>query len=153
MKKIILVIIFISITTVQLFAQRNDMNRIKAFKTAYITDALDLSASEAEKFWPVYNEFSKTIQQVKNRKTREIAQQMRLKGGVDNLTENEASVLIKEFLAIDANVLEAKRVLFKKLDGVISPKKIIKLFKAEQDFNKELLKRFRDREENRNRKN
>ncbi len=153
MRKIILIIIFICISSVQLFAQKNDHNRIKAFKTAYITNVLDLSSSEAEKFWPIYNVFSKTIQKVKNRKTRELAQQMNVKGGIDNLTDDEATSLIKEYLTIDANVLEAKRKLYKELDGIIPSKKIIMLFKAEKDFNKELLKRFRQRRESMNNKN
>ena len=30
---------------------------MKALKTAHITDQLDLTSAEAEKFWPIYNEF------------------------------------------------------------------------------------------------
>ena len=36
--------------------KRNDwQDRIKAEKIAYLTDAMDLTSAEAEKFWPVYN--------------------------------------------------------------------------------------------------
>ena len=42
-------------------AQEGGKERIRAYKTAYITQELDLSSSEAEKFWPVYNEYDKKI--------------------------------------------------------------------------------------------
>ncbi len=153
MRKIILIVIFISVSTMQLFAQRNNNDRIKVLKITFITNALDLSSKEAEKFWPVYNEYSKTIQKEKNKKMRELAQQARDKGGVDNLSDKEATQMLVDYINIDANVLTAKRTLYKKLNGVIPPKKIIKLFKAEQDFNKELLKRLRQRREIMNRNN
>lgn len=36
--------------------RKNDwQDRIKAEKIAYLTDAMDLTSAEAEKFWPVYN--------------------------------------------------------------------------------------------------
>lgn len=153
MRKIILIIILISVSTMQLFAQRNNNDRIKVLKITFITNALDLSSKEAEKFWPVYNDYSETIHKVKIKKMRELAQQARDKGGVDNLTDKEATQMLVDYLNIDANVLAAKRTLLKKLNGVIPPKKIIKLFKAEQDFNKELLKRLRQRRESMNRNN
>lgn len=137
----------------QLFAQRNNHERIKVLKTTFITNALDLSSKEAEKFWPVYNEYSKTIQEVKNEKMRALRQYARDKGGVDNLSDKEATQMLEDYINIDANVLAAKKTLYKKLNGVIPPKKIIKLFKAEQDFNKELLKRFRERRERMNKNN
>jgi len=153
MRKIILIVIFIIVSTMQLFAQRNNNDRIKVLKITFITNALDLSSKEAEKFWPVYNEYSKTIQKEKNIKMRELAKQARNKGGVDNLSDKEATQMLEDYINIDANVLAAKRTLYKKLNGVIPSKKIIKLFKAEQDFNKELLKLLRQRRENMNRNN
>ena len=153
MRKIILIVIFIIVSTMQLFAQRNNNDKIKVLKITFITNALDLSSKEAEKFWPVYNEYSKTIQKEKNIKMRDLARQARDKGGVDNLSDREATQMLEDYINIDANVLAAKRTLYKKLNGVIPPKKIIKLFKAEQDFNKELLKLLRQRRESINRNN
>jgi len=55
--------LFISILffqSLQLNAQR-DRNRheqIQAMKIAYITERLDLSSEEAEKFWPIYNDYN-----------------------------------------------------------------------------------------------
>ena len=40
---------------------RGQLERIKAFKTGYLTQELDLSSAEAEKFWPIYNEYEKKM--------------------------------------------------------------------------------------------
>jgi len=154
MRKIILIITIVLIGSLQMHGQRKGNERIKAFKTAFITNALDLTSKEAQEFWPIYNEYSKTIHRVKNQKTRQLMQQARAKGGIDNMSENEAKILLKEYINIDIKVLEAKKTLSTKLEGVIPPKKMLKLFRAEQDFNKELLKRFNQRRnEARNKKN
>ncbi|MDY7395423.1 sensor of ECF-type sigma factor [Aureibaculum sp. 2210JD6-5] len=127
------------------FAQRNDNDKIKAYKTAFITDALELTSDEAEKFWPVYNAYEKEYQKIKIAKTRQIFRKIRAAGGVDKLSNAEADTILEEFLEIDVKVAEAKEKLKKDLTGVISAKKMIKLISAEQNFNKELLKRFRNR--------
>ena len=40
--------------------QRSD-SRIEAKKVAYITEELDLSTEEAQRFWPLYNDFQTII--------------------------------------------------------------------------------------------
>lgn len=126
-------------------AQRGNTDKIRAYKTAFITDALALTSKEAEKFWPVYNVYDKAYHKIKIVKTRQLFRKIRDAGGVDKLSEAEAEAVLQEFLEIDTKVAETKEKLKKDLTGIISSKKMIKLISAEQDFNKELLKRFRNR--------
>lgn len=143
MKRILIVIIFIIGSSLQIFAQNNP--RIKALKTAFITNSLDLSSKEAQEFWPIYNKYERTIHLAKTVKTRQITKRAKELGGIEKLSEDEANTMLKEFIEIDFKLANAKKELHKSLIGVISPKKIIKLFRAEQDFNKELLKQLRNR--------
>ena len=145
MKRILLITLFILMTSMQVFAQNERGGRFKALKTAFITNALDLSSKEAEKFWPIYNEYDKTIHLVKTQKTRQLTREILAAGGIDNLSNDEASNITQQFIKIEFDVANAKRELLRKLSPVIPAKKIIKLFKAEQDFNKELLKKLRER--------
>lgn len=142
MKRILFISLFI-LTTLQLTAQVN-REKIKAMKTAFITNALDLSSKEAEQFWPIYNDYDKRIYQAKTVKTREIARRVRAAGGVQQLSDNEASKILQAFIDIDFEVAKAKQDLKNKLITVVSAKKIILLFRAEQDFNKKLLRDFRE---------
>lgn len=136
------ILLFTVITGV---AQRNDNDKIKAYKTAFITDALELTSDEAEKFWPVYNAYEKEHHKIKIAKTRQIFRKIRAAGGIDKLSDAEADTILEEFIEIDVKVAEVKEKLKKDLTGIISSKKMIKLISAEQNFNKELLKRFRNR--------
>ena len=81
--KALLRIVFVLIT-LPAFAQEDELpaaqdpkvrDKIQAARVAYITDQLALTPEEAEKFWPIYREFSE--------KRREVRQQ--LKTPTDNL--------------------------------------------------------------------
>jgi len=149
MKRIILGISLLLLSSLTLVAQ-NNRGQIKALKTAFITNALELSPSEAEKFWPIYNQFDQNMHKFKAVKTQQIARTIRLAGGIEKLSESESDRILKEFIDIDYNVANEKKKLHKNLIGIISSKKIIKLLRAEQNFNKELLKRLREKRLKRN---
>ena len=149
MKRIILGISLLLLSSLSLVAQ-NSRDQIIALKTAFITNELELTPSEAEKFWPVYNAFSQNIHEMKTVKTQQIARKIRLAGGLENLSNVEADAVLQDFIDIDFNVANEKKKLHKNLKGIISSKKIIKLFRAEQNFNKELLKRLREKRLKRN---
>ena len=144
MKQLILIILVLLGTTMHVFAQQNGGAKIKALKTAYITNALELSSKEAQQFWPFYNAYENTVREEKTLKTRQLMRRVNAKGGVNNLTDIEAANLLEELIAIDFKIATAKKELYTKLKGVISAKKMIKLTKVEQDFNKELLKQLRN---------
>ena len=149
MKRIILGIALLLLSSLTLVAQ-NNRSQIKALKTAFITNALELSPSEAEKFWPIYNQFDQNMHKFKAVKTQQITRTIRLAGGIEKLSESESERILKEFIDIDYNVANEKKKLHKNLTGIISSKKIIKLLRAEQYFNKELLKRLQEKRFKRN---
>lgn len=150
MKKIILSLLFLLFTTITVVAQGANRDKIQALKRAHITNALSLSSSEAEKFWPIYNEYNQRVHKMKALKTRALLRKIRLAGGIDNLSEKEADIILREYIEIDYNVATEKKKLYESLTGIISSKKMIKLVKAEQSFNKELLKRLREKRIKRN---
>lgn len=129
-----------------MMAQTGDrMERIRALKTAYITNALELTPGEAQKFWPIYNTYNEKIKQLKFGETHSLYLKIKNVGGIDNLSEKEADEIASTLAEIDFKMAKEKQTLYKNLIGVISSKKIIKLFKAEQGFGKELLKQYRDK--------
>lgn len=138
MKNMIFVFLLL---TASVYSQENKYERIKALKTAYITEQLALTPSEAEKFWPVYNSYDEKFHNLRHRKREGIYQQLHL--GIENLSDEEANKLIDESLAIETDQLEYQKQMIAALRKVISPKKIIGLRKAEDDFKRELLDRYR----------
>ncbi len=150
MKKLVLSLTILLFTTITVVAQGINRDKIKALKVAHITHSLNLTSSEAEKFWPVYNEFDQRIHEMKTLKHRRLTRKVRLAGGIEKLSETEADAILREYVEIEFNIANEKKKLHKNLSGIISSKKIIKLLKAEQSFNKELLKRLREKRMKRN---
>lgn len=125
------------------------LERIKAFKTGYLTQELDLSSAEAEKFWPVYNEYEKKIFGLRIEKRKAQRDKMKSMGGPEALTDAEAKDFLEGLFENESDVLETKRELYGELEKVLSPKKLLILYKAEADFNRRLLSEFKRRGPNR----
>lgn len=138
MKKLIFIFLLI---TAAVHSQEDKYEKIKALKTAYITEQLALTPSEAEKFWPVYNRFDEKFHDLRHTKYDEVYK--KLHSGIENLSDEEANKLIDDYLSMETSKLEMKKQKIAALRKVISPKKIIGLRKAEDDFKRELLTRYR----------
>lgn len=145
MHKIILTLLLISLSVSSLNAQQNRREKLKAYKTAFITERLDLSSEEAEKFWPIYNDFEKKMFQLKVLNKREAREQINDNGGMDALKNEDAEELLARLIQNDQDILNAKKELFKDLKNVISAKKILRLNGVEHEFNKKLLEEFRNK--------
>jgi len=143
MKHIILTTVLV-ITCIATYAQRPDLaerrERMQAHKVAYITDELDLTVQEAEKFWPIYNDYQK--------EEREIRQSLRenLKAP-STMSDIEALALLHKQLDRELQKLTLQREYVSKLEDVISGKKILLLFKAEKDFVRRMLREYRGKRE------
>ena len=137
-------IIFISINSV-VAQHHGKREKLKAYKTAYLTDQLNLSPAEAEKFWPVYNAYEKEYFQLKVNKMSEIKNLIKDQGGFEDLTEKEANQLLSKLSANEQAILDAKKDLYKNLKNIIPAKKILMLNKAEHDFNRKLLSDYRNK--------
>ena len=144
MRNILLILLFVG---TGLYAQNDRKDRIKALKTAFITERLDLSSAEAEKFWPIYNAYETKMEGIRKGERREI--HMKLKGGLESISESEASALIDKSIAYREKEIANRKLLIQDLSSAISAKKIIRLIKAEDDFKRKLLERMKKRNKNR----
>lgn len=145
MKKIILLFVFINCFQISLAQQgQQHRERIKALKTAHITNELRLTSNEAEKFWPVYNASEERIHELKKEERK---LKMTLGKGND-VSDTEAMEILDQFLAIEEKIHMEKKNLITKLKKVLPAKKIIKLKKAEDSFNRKLLEELRKRRRN-----
>ena len=101
-----------------------------------------MSSEEAEKFWPIYNEYAKRNQEIifKKNKLKELVEGNEY---VEKLTKERATIISQQFIDFDSKVLHNKKVLYHQLKEIISDKKIIKLYIAESDFNRQLLVKLR----------
>ena len=138
-------LVFLLISSLS-FAQdyKERREKVKALKVAFITEKLELTTEEAQKFWPIYNAFDEKQAELRHEKMRAILNRFK-PGNVENLSEKEASTLLIQMEKIEEDLFNLRRKFIKDLQGVVSAKKIIKLKKAEEDFNRELLKQMREK--------
>ena len=143
--KIIFPIIFLLVASLS-FSQgfKEKREKVKALKVAYITEQLELTTDEAQKFWPIYNAFDEKQSELRHEKMRAILDRFK-PGNVEKLSEKDASNSLIQMEKIEEDLFNLKKKFIKDLQGVISAKKIIKLKKAEEDFNRELLKQMREK--------
>lgn len=123
------------------FAQEQRGERIKAMKTAFITQELDLTAAEAEKFWPVYNKFEKEIHTLK-RQAREVIRNTKSED-LKNINDVQAKDVLDKMRNFNNRELELQNQKEEELLKHISPTKVLRLKKAEHDFQVQLIKKYR----------
>jgi predicted methyltransferase MtxX (methanogen marker protein 4) len=123
---------------------RMSAEQLESQKIAYITTKLELTPEESMKFWPVYNEYSKSVD--------EIRQKNRSRINIDELTDENAEELVLGSIAMAEAELELKKVYLQKLKVIISMKKIAKLHLLEHNFKREMLMRLKERRTSRKEK-
>lgn len=146
-KLLYIIILLISVSS---FAQPNK-GKIRALKIAHITEKLNLTESEAEKFWPIYNAYDKNTSKVKHEEVRKLRQE--IKQNIDTLTEDKANELLNRLQEAEEKLFKEKIQLVTKLRTVISPQKIILLKVAEEEFNRRMLERMKNMRQQRMNKN
>ena len=112
-------------------------DRIEAQRIAFITDIVDLTSEEAQAFWPLFNAYRKDEKTLKAEKKPQ-------KSPID-MSDGEAHDHIQHILATERKLLERKEIFVDELEQVLSPRKIMRLFRAEQQFKERLLRAINKR--------
>ncbi len=108
------------------------LKEIKAQKTAYLTTKLGLTTEEAQRFWPIYNEYDDAREKLR-KEMRELHKSGKEEGG---LTEATAKVMLTKGLDIRTRELELERTYSERFSKSIGALKTVQLVKAERDFNR-----------------
>jgi hypothetical protein len=116
--------------------------QIKAMKVAFLTSELDLTPSEAEKFWPIYNTFDDKQFELRHQKMKGYFKRMQ-NDELDKLSEKEATALLNQIENSEEDLFNLKKKFIISLKEILPSVKIIKLKKAEEDFNRKLLQQYK----------
>ena len=120
------------------FESRHD--KLKSQKVAYFSNNIDLSSREAEKFWPVYNEYNnqrETISQERNKVLRQLS-------NAENMeNDKEVKALLDSYTACVTKEAELFRKYYQKFLEILPPKKVVRLYITEEQFKQMLLRSIR----------
>jgi hypothetical protein len=116
------------------------MEKIQALRTAYISEKLNLTPEQAEKFWPVYREF--TQERAKLRKEFKEAQRSIDPNKPDPKADQD---LINLGLDIKQKELDLEKDYSGRLLKVINAQQVMNLRKAEQGFRELIINQLQQR--------
>ncbi len=127
--------------SITIFAQAENGKRsdqIASMKMAYLTKALELTPEESQKFWPIYNSYSDKMKAMKESARPKFER-------AEDLSDKEAQAMIYQQLDLEQARVDLRRSMVQDFKGVISNRKILKLYRAEDRFKKEVLARVKER--------
>ncbi|MEM9895269.1 MAG: hypothetical protein AAF789_02770 [Bacteroidota bacterium] len=118
--------------------------KIEAARIALITERLELTPEQAEKFWPIYREYGE-----RRREIRREFDVSRRQFDPDRATDEENRRMLKMANQVKEQQLKLEREYSDRMMKFINARQINNLRKAESDFNEMLLKRLREERNNR----
>ena len=137
----ILVPLLLIFTTLSLSAQeKQDWEKIKSLKVAFITEKLNLTPKEAQSFWPIYNEHQAEKEGFYREDRFEIGSEIKK---LDALSDTEAEELLVRMQRLEGEKYKAEKSYIEKVSKTISAKKTILLMRSEEDFKRQLLKQYK----------
>jgi hypothetical protein len=139
MKKIFFALVCLFMA-VNLMAQQPIQNRMKerveAQRIGFITQRVNLTPEESQQFWPIYNQYTDKMQQIRS--------SSKIEKPSDEMSDADIEKMIMTQMDKESRILDLRKEYYQKLKKVISVKKIAKLYKAEQDFKGEMLKQLQE---------
>ena len=145
-KHLLLLFTFVFLSSLLNAQDRHKQDRhekIRAYKVAHITDKLNFSSEEAEKFWPIYNDYNDQMMKLHREERYKIKKRIDELGGIDKLTEDQAKEILGRIKAVEKKRNELESSFFNKVSKFLSYRKILKLEVAEHEFNRKLLRKLR----------
>lgn len=128
------------------FGQADKRDQIKQHKSARIATALNLTAAQSQKFWPLYLNCDEKEYEIRHNKIRPITLKLEDKD-IESLSQREAVMYLVQLEAAEDEIVNLRKKLINDLKPVIGAKKILKLRKAEDDFNKWLLSKYKGKKD------
>ncbi len=118
------------------YQQRNGnfspYRKIEAAKENYVARQLDLSDDEAEKFWPLYRQYSQEMTAVRQLKRQ-------------NMLNNRSGDQSKKDIYYEQQMVDIKRKYNQEFSKILPPAKVSLISRSEREFTDELIKIYGER--------
>ncbi len=123
------------------FSQGVRADRIEAEKVAFFTKRLELTSAEAEKFWPVYNDYTSRrdkLTQDRNALVRYLNQ------NYSNLSDKELLESSDRLIDFEMQQANLSKSYHEKFKVILPPSKLVRLYYAEVQFKTLLLNQLQN---------
>jgi hypothetical protein len=143
-RKVVVFTILATFCAMNISAQNANRQRLDAYKIAFFTKRLNLTSKEAEKFWPLYNEYqdNKNKIQLERQELNKYFNQNEL-----NMSEREMIEAGDKLITLEVREAALAQEFHNKIKTVLSPVKVLRLYQAENQYRLQLLKELQERRE------
>lgn len=142
MKLFIITCIIITTATINSIAQENNpLDKIKAQKAAFITEKLGLTTTMAQKFWPVYNEFSSKKDSINNLRS---SGRKEMKEKWDQMTTKQKEIALDKQMLLKFEETKVEQQYYEKFKKILAIDQVLKLYEAEYEFKMRLIKQLKE---------
>lgn len=131
-----LLFILMVIPVVRITAQNPNLEKLNAFKIGFFTKRLNLTSQEAEKFWPVYNDYQKQKEVLQNEKRNLMRD---FNQNESTLSDNQLTDMGDKLAGYIVQESSLATAFHKKLKEVLPPDKVIRFYQAENMYKLQLL--------------
>jgi hypothetical protein len=110
-------------------------DRIRAAEIAYLSQKLDLTPDEAQKFWPLYNQYTKEVEIL-------IAERRKK----NKMPQTSTQPADDKELGYERRMLDIKTHYSQEFQKVLPPAKAGVVFRSEREFRNQLIRTIKDRQ-------
>jgi Spy/CpxP family protein refolding chaperone len=122
----------------------NGQQKIESLKIAYITQQLNLDPAQAQKFWPVYNQYQAALHRLSRQRRKNLMSEDELHKASDSEIERS----LDQDFSYQKQALQIREEYRDKFRKVLPPEKVAQLYRAERDFNLKLIRELHRRQKN-----
>ena len=123
--------------------QRMGGEKMDAKKIAWLTTKLDLSTDDAKIFWPIYNDYTKELSNLRKERSQKMISFRKIKE-IEELNDDEIQSLILNDFNFRQRDLNIERKYYNKLKSSLPIKTVGKFYRAQEAFKKEILDQYRN---------
>ena len=137
-------IIMLSLPFFVFSQEMNELNerrkRMQTRKIAFVSNSLEISPKQSESFWPIYNVYSSELKSIYFKKKKVRRNYVLNKQSMNDV---ELGLIIDSLFNLDQEYLDLKIKYVKQFSNIISNKQMFELYRIEDDFKKDLLRKIK----------
>lgn len=109
-------------------------------KIAFLTKKLDLTPEEAQQFWPVYNQYTDKLQELRKKRRLDNKEN---RHNIDEMSDKDVEQAVDNEIVFRQKELDIQKEYHSKFKAVLPIKKVAKLYQAEEQFKRVLLDKLK----------
>jgi len=145
-KGLIIITVALTFPLLRLHAQNPNLEKFSTYKIGFFTKKMNLSSQEAEKFWPVYNDYQRQKNLIQRDKVMLIRDFNQNESALNDSQLTEMGDRLIKNISDETSLAVA---FHKKIRELLPPAKVLRYYQAENQYKIQLLKELQENRQQR----